>query len=68
MKHFKNLLIVAAAITALHVHSNYIVHNVKNTNDNLHKRIDVLVRDSVRMHKWYENVELNYQELNNLKP
>ena len=32
------------------------------------ERFDALVRDSVKMHKWFENVELRYQELNNLKP
>jgi hypothetical protein len=32
------------------------------------ERFDALVRDSVKMHKWYENVHLNYQELNNLRP
>lgn len=36
--------------------------------DELHNRLDALVKDSIKMHKWYENVELEYQELNNLKP
>ena len=32
------------------------------------ERFDALVRDSVKMHEWFENVELRYQELNNLRP
>ena len=33
----------------------------------LQERNKSLMLDSVKMHKWYENVELNYQELKNLE-
>ena len=61
-KLFETTLIVAVCVTSLYLHSNYVVHNVKNTRDNLHKRIDVLVRDSVKTHKWIENVKANIKE------
>lgn len=33
-----------------------------------HERFHNLIIDSVKMHNWYENVELEYQELNNVRP
>lgn len=39
-----------------------------NLEQNYINRFEPLIKDSIKMHKWYENWEANYSEKNNLKP
>ena len=59
-------ILIMLMFVLLHIHLEIISDEIKRSNQH-HERFDALVRDSVKMHKIYENWEINYQELKKLE-
>ena len=57
----KDAIIIAIIVVCTVVVKDEISHSKQHQ-----ERFDALVRDSVKMHEFYRNVELNYQEKYNL--
>ena len=69
MKEKTNLILtIVLCILFLQIYIGADLYKEIKRSKQHHERFDALVRDSVKMHKWHENVQLNYQELNNLRP
>lgn len=47
--------------------SMVIKDEIKKIKTDVEERMVPLIRDSIKMHQWYENWELTYQEKNQIK-
>ena len=65
MKRNQYILIMIMFVV-LFIHAGLLSDEIKQSNQH-HERFDALVRDSVKMHKIYENWEINYGELKKLE-
>ena len=65
MKRNQYILIMVMFVV-LFIHVGLLSDEIDRSKQH-HERFDALVRDSVKMHKIYENWEINYSELKKLE-